>query len=247
MRSVVWIFAAALLVSPAIASGQDRSEPAPAPAQSATSPATTPPAPQFQQQQTTTTTTTTTTYPSGSSHWTASGFVGSEFGSDISQASVDFGGQLGYLWNGMVGAELLADFAPRSRLGNALFANNPMLNAYMVNAVGAIPIGTEARFQPFVSGGIGAIQLSADVLNIPTVTAGAFTSSTQSKFGGDIGAGVMGFAANNIGFRADVRYYKAFTDTNSITSASSAADAVALAQLSGLSFWRANVGVALKW
>ena len=227
MRFFPCIFAAALLTSaPAVVTAQS---PAPVPTPPLTAPTPAQSAPTF--------------VANVPSHWTASGFVGSEFGSNVSEASVDFGGQLGYLFNGIVGGELLADFAPKSKLGNALFANNPMLNTYMVNAMGAVPIGADARFQPYVSGGLGGIQLSADVLSAP---GGSFTTSSQTKFGGDIGAGLMGFAGN-FGLRADVRYYKAFTDNQAITSATTPADTVTLTQLSGLSFWRANVGVAVRW
>src|SRR5262245_7039494 len=51
------------------------------------------------------------------SHWTAAGFAGSSFAPNTAtttniddSASFDFGGQLGYLWRGVVGAEGLAAF-----------------------------------------------------------------------------------------------------------------------------------------
>jgi len=224
------MIAAALLTSaPAAVTAQNSPAPAPVPTPPLTAPAPAQSSPAF--------------IANVPSHWTASAFVGSEFGSDVSEASVDFGGQVGYLFNGIVGGELLADFAPKSKLGNALLVNNPTLNTYMINAVGAVPVGADARFQPYVSGGLGGIQLWADVLNAP---AGSFTTSNQTKFGGDIGAGLMAFAGN-FGLRADVRYYKAFTDNGAITSATTPADAVTLTQISGLSFWRANVGVAVRW
>src|SRR4051794_3992388 len=84
--------------------------------------------------------------PSGSgwwsstqSHWTAAGFVGGNFGGSnfggttSMDSSVDFGGQLGYLYRGVVGGEFLADFTPRFQMNNALFADNPNLNTYMAN------------------------------------------------------------------------------------------------------------------
>src|SRR6188768_3315665 len=52
------------------------------------------------------------------SHWLVSGSAGSNFGStssDISldrRASWDFGGQTAYLWRGVIGGELLANFTP---------------------------------------------------------------------------------------------------------------------------------------
>src|SRR5262249_62016269 len=62
-----------------------------------------------------------------SDHWLASGFVGTNFGSGFSggsssnplgidtsntNSSINFGGQIGYLWGGWVGVEALVDFSP---------------------------------------------------------------------------------------------------------------------------------------
>src|SRR3954470_8755689 len=54
------------------------------------------------------------------SHWMAAAFVGSEFGTngdnittlDASNGGITYGGQVGYLWRGIVGPEFIADFAP---------------------------------------------------------------------------------------------------------------------------------------
>src|SRR5579872_4243815 len=161
--------------------------------------------------QTTTTTTTTTQTEhdfNSSNHWVASGFVGSNFGASTNSASVDFGGELGYLWGGVAGAEFLADFAPNFKINNALLSDNPNVNAYMANAIVAIPIGGETRIQPYASGGLGGIQLRSDVFNTANTPSLGSTTSNQTKFGGDIGAGIMGFAGN-FGLRADVRYFRA--------------------------------------
>src|SRR6185437_13197743 len=50
------------------------------------------------------------------SHWFASGFVGSDFGNNVNSASVNFGGNVGYLWHGWVGAEFLANLSPNFSL-----------------------------------------------------------------------------------------------------------------------------------
>jgi hypothetical protein len=236
MRSVHWIIATALIGTPALAAAQDQ-----------TTTKTTAP-------QTTTTTTTTQTnttestwYHSGSSHWMLSGFVGSNFGAAATDASVDFGGQIGYLWGGALGAEFIADFAPNFKINNTFLANSPEVNSYMVNAVAAIPIGREVRFQPYLSGGLGGIQLRSDVLSsISGPAGGANFTSDQTRFGGDIGAGVMGFAGP-VGLRADVRYYRAFSRDVLSTDTNSPADALSQNLLSGLDFWRANIGVAFRW
>ncbi len=180
------------------------------------------------------------------SYWTAAGFVGSNFGARADNASVDFGGQLAYLYKGAIGGELLADFAPSFRINNAFLANNPNVNTYMLNAIGAVPIGTEVRVQPYVSGGLGGIQLRSDMVNFAAVPAGTTTSANQTKFGGNIGGGIMGFAGN-VGIRGDVRYYRAFASNDIATNATTPADVFAQNLLSGLDFWRANIGIAVRW
>jgi hypothetical protein len=179
------------------------------------------------------------------SYWTASGFVGSNFGAGADSASVDFGGQLAYLYRGKIGAEFLADFAPHFRINNALLADNPNVNSYMLNVIGAVPIGSEAQVQPYVSGGLGGIQLRSDMFNIASAVPGMTTEANQTKFGGNVGAGVMAFAGN-VGIRGDVRYYRAFNSDIS-TNATNAADVFAQNLLSGLDFWRANIGIAVRW
>src|SRR5262249_60138535 len=69
----------------------------------------------------------------GMSHWTAAGFVGANFGRNNSAAGVDFGGQVAYLYRGVVGGEFLADFSPSFKQDNLFFANSPNVNAYMAN------------------------------------------------------------------------------------------------------------------
>jgi hypothetical protein len=131
-------------------------------------------------------------------------------------------------------------------VNNALLANNPNVNAYMVNAIGSIPIGEDGKFQPYVSGGFGGVQLRSDVLNVAGLPSSGTVTANQTKFGGDIGAGVMAFAGN-VGVRADVRYFRAFTSDDLSTNPNTPADLFAEQLLSGLDFWRANVGVAVRW
>jgi hypothetical protein len=183
------------------------------------------------------------------SHWTIAGFVGSNFGNSTIDPSVAFGGQVGYLWRGMVGGEALADFAPSFKLDNTILSENPRTNAYMANAIFALPLGASGQFQPYVSGGLGGIQLVARAFNIALPHAsGTFPTGTsesdQFKLGTNVGGGLMGFNGM-IGFRADVRYYKANTD--STFQSSNAIGQFTETLLSGLDFWRANIGIAVRW
>jgi hypothetical protein len=177
------------------------------------------------------------------SHWVAAAFAGSNFETTTdnvnidSDASLNFGGQVGYLWRGIVGAEALADFAPSMDLSTAAFGSSPEVFSYMGNAIGAYPLGAGGQVQPYVSGGFGAIQTNLGVLN------GA--RSNETTFGSNIGAGLMAFASH-LGFRTDVRYYRALSDETT-PAEDTTFDALTEAALSGLSYWRANVGLAFRW
>ena len=183
------------------------------------------------------------------SHWTVAGFVGSNFGGNaVVDPSTSFGGQIAYLWRGVLGAEGIADFTPSFALNNVFLAENPRTNAYMGNVIFAMPLGGSGQWQPYVSGGAGSISLRAVVFNalLPHPT-GTFVTGTstddQFKFGWDVGGGLMGFHGL-IGFRADARYFK--TDTNT-TSQTTALGVFTDSLLTGLNFWRANIGIALRW
>src|SRR5215510_5240655 len=107
MRTVLrMMIAAAVTAFPSIAAAQSQTQPpppAPAPAPAPAQP-----------------TSSRFDLDDSTSQWTASGFVGSNFGARADSASVDFGGQLAFLWRGAIGGEFLADFAPHFRINNVL-------------------------------------------------------------------------------------------------------------------------------
>lgn len=205
--------------------------------------------------QTTSTTTTTTNnqtvqyddddYEGG--QWLASAFVGSNFGSDADERSLDFGGSVGYLWSGAIGLEFQANITPEFNLDPArsalLLGETPAVHSYMFNAIGAIPVGDDIRWQPYLSGGLGMLALRADVLDDPD---NADIEPDDSRFGGNVGAGVMAFFGN-AGLRADLRYFRGFDAEQSGDEVGSPTEAVGNRILSNLSFWRANIGVAFRW
>ena len=223
-------------------------------------------------------------------HWIASGFVGSNFGRNAETASTEVGGSIGYLWKSKFGAEFDTGFTPSFELQSNFFGLGikPQINTYMANAIAAAPLGPAAAWQPYISGGVGAISLMSG----DEGEAANFLNPNGTKFGGNVGGGLMAFAGK-VGFKADVRYYRAAgayqTSVADITPAVSpsptspappsspppspaptptpppgpyivptagtaqiASDGVTSKQLvdtalSGLAFWRANVGVALRW
>ena len=188
--------------------------------------------------------------PAPSEHygWTATGFIGSYFsaGGDASNVkdingSWTYGGQLSRTW-GFVGAELIADFAPKYKIESLLLSEHPEVNSYMGNIIGR---WTGRYFEPYASGGIGGIQMHTSFLPLTAITgATGNTKVYQTRFGWNIGAGAYAFAGRSVGLRADVRYFQA-TTTN--TFSGTAAENATQAFLSGINFWRANIGVAFRW
>jgi len=231
MRWSAFVIGAALVSLSNAAAAQSASSPAPAAAPSAT------PA---------------NLYGPTRSHWIVSGFVGSNFGRSTASPSGEFGGQLAYMFKGVIGAEALADFTPTFKIDNIALAEHPQVNSYMANLIFAIPLGGEGEFEPYISGGVGGVQLQATVFNLALANAAPATGTApigtsdgdQVKLGTDLGGGVMGFAGT-VGFRADVRYYKVPGDTAS--QSTSAVGSFTEGLLSGLNFWRANIGVSVRW
>lgn len=164
----------------------------------------------------------------------------------------------------MVGAEFLAGFTPNFNLANSLVSNDasPEVNTYMFNAVGSVPLGADGQFQPYVSGGFGAITLRGATLASGLTTSGTSSSTNgnavsnvfdpdESRAGGDIGAGIMAFMGD-WGVRGDVRYFRAFsrdegTISTSTTASGTTSSSVVTGLLPGLDFWRANIGIAFRW
>jgi len=204
--------------------------------------------------------------PETEGHWFASAYLGSNFGGPSanlqtnlanvpvtsgSSASLNFGGELGYVWSGAYGAEFMANYAPNFELGNALLAQRPSVATYMANGIAAVPISIgDTRFRPFVSGGIGSIQLRSTIFVVepssttPSGAALGTMTDNGSRFGWDLGGGLMIFNGA-WGLRGDVRYYRASTNNNATDNT---VGGLFLQQsLSGLGFWNANFGVAFRW
>lgn len=252
MQIKQWVLTAAIAAIPALAAAQATTTTTTP--DNTTTQTTTTTAPEGATQTTTTRTTTTKvdfddadSTPGG---WFASAFVGSDFGQSADESSVDFGGALGYT-SGWFGAEFLAGFTPNFQMRNRLFVDEPQVNSYMFNLMAGVPIGPSKNWQPFVSGGIGAMTLRSDDLtgDISNDFEENFQSD-DSQFAGNVGFGVMGFA-QNVGIRADVRYFRAFGD-NALENAldlnpNTFEDNSRINILPGLDFWRANIGLAFRW
>jgi opacity protein-like surface antigen len=211
--------------------------------------------------------TTTNDNPRG---WMASGFIGTNFGSSRSSSvdlaniedlntnnstSVNFGGQVGYLARGVIGGEFLADFSPGlGTFNNLLFERSPDVNSYMFNLIAVAPFGHAQSYDPYISGGIGAVTLNStifvtDPTRTPNLNAIATETASGSRFGWNLGGGVMAWSEKNWGFRGDVRYYATGSDSRDTILDLNNIDEVEFTrlELSGISFWKANAGIAFRW
>jgi opacity protein-like surface antigen len=197
-------------------------------------------------------------FGAGTSHFlpnlTTLNLSGVEFGPSTSDGGLTYGFQIGYLRR-YFGGEFIGDFAPTFRMSSLALAKEPTLNSWMFNLIGAVPIHN--MFEPFVSVGIGGITLRTQTFDqtaIPVITVQGTLATAQntintaeSHFGWNIGGGFFTYA-NRWGIRADVRYYDvANFSTNTLTNGSSIPVNYTQALLSGLNYWRANLGLSFRW
>ena len=204
--------------------------------------------------------------------WMASGFIGTNFGSSRNNnnnlnltriedlesnnsTSVNFGGQVAYLARGVIGGEFLADFSPGlGTFDNLLFESSPNVNSYMFNLIAVAPFGHAHSYDPYFSGGIGVVTLNSDIFTVdptraPVLTALATEAVSGSKFGWDIGGGIMAWSEKNWGFRGDVRYYRTNSNNTDVFDLNNIGDGsdFTRVELSGISFWKVNAGVAFRF
>ena len=190
------------------------------------------------------------------SHWLASGSLGSDFESDAEDPGVNFAGTVGWLWHGVVGGEFQANFSPDVQLDSAFtppfLLDEPAISSYMFNIMAAAPLMAGGQFQPYLSAGGGWFTVSGD----PT-PGDANIDFNDNATGWNAGVGVMGFLGQ-LGVRGDIRYFGVSGDEfrNIDESVLRARHGVVVDDqeqlvdariLPGLSFWRGNVGVALRW
>jgi opacity protein-like surface antigen len=153
--------------------------------------------------------------------------------------------QVGYMWHSIWGAEFIADFAPDVGFTSQLLASQPHVNSYMGNIIAALPIGE--RVHPYISGGFGSVGISADVFTLPDINGNRSTiTADRSRWGYDIGGGIMAFADRRWGVRGDVRYFRGSSDDTFIDDLDRERR-VTGGLLSDLGFWHGTLGLAYRW
>jgi len=186
--------------------------------------------------------------------WTATGFIGSywdtggQAGAENANSSLTYGGEVSKFW-GHLGAEFLADFAPTYKANTNFLTEHPEVNTYMANGIFIWSPKIQQYVQPYGSGGIGAVQMHTSVTALAARTLPVSDANVKvwsSRFGWNLGGGFFAFAGRTVGLRADIRYYSA-TNSSDATTENTPAVRITEELTSGISFWRANIGVAFRW
>ena len=158
---------------------------------------------------------------------------------DEIEKRMSFGGSIGFMGAGIFGAEADFSFSPNfynDTIGPTDFKfGEGNLTTIMGNLILGAPIGGQRGpgIRPYATAGIGMIRskLTTDTL---------FNDLSTNDLGYNLGGGVLAFFSDNVGLRGDLRYFRAFQD-------SEPGDDELDLGLGDLKFWRGNVGVTFRW
>jgi len=173
-------------------------------------------------------------------------WIGSAFGScdgvsngvstsEIQNGQTSFGVTAGGMGKGIIGGEVDFGYSPSFFGDKTLFGNNTVIDL-MANLIVGIPVGGQhgAGIRPYVTGGVGLLRTQIDGGTVGNI------QSSNNGMGWNAGGGVMGYFAQHIGMRGDLRYLRGFTDTD-LGFVTPPGD-----NLSTTRFWRASIGVVFR-
>lgn len=176
-----------------------------------------------------------------SADWLITPFIGTTFGGEspfldpelsAGSAKTIFGGSVALLSRGVFGVE--ADFAESPRFferdsrGGLVINSN--LATFAGNIVLAVPLAvTRESLRPYLVAGGGLIHAASSNIQ-------GFGSFDRTLTALDFGGGAIGMVSTRTGFRFDVRHFRSLY-----------AQGLLLPTSAHLSFWRATVGVTLRY
>jgi opacity protein-like surface antigen len=170
--------------------------------------------------------------------WLFTPNIGAGFGGDASgREHLSWGASIGWMGAGVLGWEADFAFTPEFFEGDdddLDLIDNSNVSTFMVNALVGVPVGgtTGGGFRPYFSGGIGLLQSSVE-------DAESLFEVNNNEFGFNLGGGAMGFMTDHVGFRGDIRYYRALSDPDEDNEFDIA--------IGDFDFWRATGGVTFRW
>jgi hypothetical protein len=175
--------------------------------------------------------------------WLVTPFIGRSIGGQTSLLSFDggassqhwvFGGAGGWLGSGPLGAELEATFIPHffERGGPALARGGSRVTTVSGNVLLALPASvTRDSLRPYIVGGVGLLHASIDDAFFPL-------NRNLNLLGLAVGGGAIGGLSERTSVRFDLRHTR---------SVRGEGESVVGIQRVRLSFWRASVGLTLRY
>lgn len=155
-------------------------------------------------------------------------WAGVNFGNTQAEGKNTFGVSAGSMGAGVIGFEFDLGYSPNF-FGESV--SNHALTA-MGNLIVGIPVGgtSGAGIRPYVTGGLGLIRTN--------INGGLTSSTSNNEFGYNLGAGLMGYFADHVGVRGDLRYFRNFQDSGSNNPLN--------LNIGTFHFWRASLGLVLR-
>ncbi len=161
-------------------------------------------------------------------------FIGTNFSGDTITKTTVYGGVLGGVQAKGLGFEVDFGYTPdffdtEEDLG---------VKTSMTTVMGNLVVGGAAArgVAPYVSGGVGLIR--ANVTDVDELV----QDLSRNDFGLNIGGGVNAMFASNVGVRGDIRYFRSFKEEDFDDNFPDFG-----VDLGNFNFWRATVGVVLRW
>jgi hypothetical protein len=161
--------------------------------------------------------------------------IGMSFGGDLEDSRPTYGVTLGFMGAGIFGMEFDLGYTPEffepPDDDLDLIDDSNLLTAN-INLILGAPIGGMGRsVRPYGSGGLSILRSRVDALEDLRIS--------NTDFGFNVGAGVMGFFSDSVGLRGDVRYYRNLEDPDE--------DDEFDVSVGDFDFWRATLGLVFRF
>ena len=168
-----------------------------------------------------------------SAQWFVTPYAGAGFGGDAPNTKADVGAGIGWLGGGVLGFEADFNYAPNffeSSDRVNFNSKDSNLSTVMLNLMASAPV--HAGFRPYGSGGVGWLKSRVNNVNQ------AF-EVRDTDFGMNLGGGFMAQFNDHVGWRTDVRYFRALNTKDSTNNFDLA--------FGNFDFWRATGGLTFSF
>jgi Outer membrane protein beta-barrel domain len=168
-----------------------------------------------------------------SAQWFVTPYAGGQFGGETQENHFNLGGGVGFLGAGMYGFEADFNYAPNFfNSTDAINFSDTSGNLSTVMFNGMIAAPTRMVVRPYGSGGIGFMKRSVEDV-------GSAFAVKNNDLGFNVGGGLIAQFNDHVGWRTDVRYFRAVVDNEEDNEFDVA--------LGSFDFWRATAGLTFSF